>query len=83
MLNIIRVMKMRFNGGFASFLAIVFALALISSMMIVVQARVEAAPPPAKHDHSKGGCWKCWDDKKHKTKAVPSSRASGNKKRLG
>ncbi|MFS7994185.1 hypothetical protein Hanom_Chr12g01102881 [Helianthus anomalus] len=58
-------MKMRFNGGFASFLAIVFALALISSMMIVVQARVGVAPPPAKHDHSRGGCWKCWDDKKH------------------
>ncbi|KAI7746944.1 hypothetical protein M8C21_005917 [Ambrosia artemisiifolia] len=50
-------MKMRFEGGVASFLAIVFALVLISSMMTAAEAN------KPRLEYTWGGSWKNWRNK--------------------
>ncbi|KAJ0681962.1 hypothetical protein HanPI659440_Chr16g0642031 [Helianthus annuus] len=67
---------MRSQTIVASFLTIIFALALISSMMTVAQARVGVTPPPPQQHHrslrGRYGSWRCWDDTQcHKKKGGP------------
>lgn len=68
-------MKMGFQSHTSFFLAIFFSLALLSSMVTTIQARVVVGlvrapppatptPPPPMANGYWGGCVPCWDDEK-------------------
>lgn len=70
-------MRMRFVGVVATFLAIVFTLAFISSLVTTIQpiegrvgvglVRPQAPPPPPPPPLATGtvgGCYGCWGDEK-------------------